>query len=171
MQVGDTQDTLFEGDILVRGDTSSREELLNLLDDPSFLWPRGEVRAAIAENQVNFETFLLPFFLSIVKNYLSCVWDLKVLKQLSQVFYTFDALSEFTAAERGLVVATMRAIEDKTGCVQFRKVESHLKTLMGNFQGGRCRWSCRLGVDHGPTRKRVRAFSLKSQEKLLFHLW
>ena len=86
------------------------------------------------------------------------------------MFYTFDALSEFTAAERGLVVATMRAIEDKTGCVQFRKVESHLKTLMDNFQGGRCRWSCRLGVDHGPTRKRVRAFSPESQEKLPFHL-
>ena len=38
-----TQDTLFEGDILVRGDTSSREDLLALLHDPSFLWPRGEV--------------------------------------------------------------------------------------------------------------------------------
>jgi len=76
------QDTLFEGDILVRGDTSSREDLLALLHDPSFLWPRGEV------------------------------------------FYAFDALSEFTAAERGLVVATMRAIEDKTGCVQFREVSA-----------------------------------------------
>ena len=52
------------------------------------------------------------------------------------MFYTFDALSEFTSAERGLVVATMRAIEDKTGCVQFRKVESPLKTLMESFQGG-----------------------------------
>ena len=42
----DTQDTLFEGDILVRGDTSSREDLLALLQDPSFLWPRGEVMDA-----------------------------------------------------------------------------------------------------------------------------
>ena len=42
----DTQDTLFEGDILVRGDTSSREDLLALLQDHSFLWPRGEVMAA-----------------------------------------------------------------------------------------------------------------------------
>ena len=42
----DTQDTLFEGDILVRGDTSSREDLLALLQDSSFLWPRGEVMAA-----------------------------------------------------------------------------------------------------------------------------
>ena len=42
----DTQDTLFEGDILVRGDTSSREDLLALLHNPSFLWPRGEVMAS-----------------------------------------------------------------------------------------------------------------------------
>ena len=58
MQAGDSQDTLFEGDILVRGDTSSREDILNLLEDPSFLWPRGEVVAAIAENQVNFQNLI-----------------------------------------------------------------------------------------------------------------
>ena len=72
------------------------------------------------------------------------------------MFYTFDALSEFTAAERGLVVATMRAIEEKTGCVRFRKVESSLKTLMESLQGGRWQWRCRLGLDHIQTRKRVR---------------
>ena len=49
------------------------------------------------------------------------------------MFYAFDALSEFTAAERGLVVATMRAIEDKTGCVQFRKVEKSLRTFHRKF--------------------------------------
>ena len=54
---------------------------------------------------------------------------MKLVNELSQVFYAFDALSEFTASERGLVVATMRAIEDKTGCVQFRKVKSSLKKL------------------------------------------
>ena len=53
--------------------------------------------------------------------------ELKLVNELSQVFFAFDALSEFTASERGLVVATMRAIEDKTGCVQFRKVKSSLK--------------------------------------------
>ena len=62
---------------------------------------------------------------------------MKLLKKLLQVFFAFDALSEFTGAERGLVVATMRAIEDKTGCVQFRKVESSLKNFDGKFAG---RW-------------------------------
>ena len=57
------------------------------------------------------------------------------MKKLLQVFYAFDALSEFTAAERGLVVATMRAIEDKTGCVQFRKVKSSLNNFDGKFPG------------------------------------
>ena len=47
----------------------------------------------------------------------------------SQVFFAFDELSEFTVAEKGLVVSTMKVIEDKTGCVQFRKVQTSLQDL------------------------------------------
>ena len=45
------------------------------------------------------------------------------------MFFAFDELSEFTVAEKGLVVSTMKVIEDKTGCVQFRKVQTSLQDL------------------------------------------
>ena len=45
------------------------------------------------------------------------------------MFFAFDELSEFTVAEKGLVVSTMKVIEDKTGCVQFRKVQTSPQDL------------------------------------------
>ena len=76
------------------------------------------------------------------------------------MFFAFDALSEFTVAEKGLVVSTMKVIEDKTGCVQFRKVQTSLgdrKNLIEDLQGSRREWSVGLGVDHHTARKRVNA--------------
>ena len=89
------QDTLFEGDILLRGETSSREDLLLLLEDPNLLWPRGEV------GRFKDQCFQIRL----------------------QVFYAFDSLSQFTVEEKGLVAATMATIEEKTGCVQFRQFD------------------------------------------------
>ena len=89
------QDTLFEGDILLREETSSREDLLLLLEDPSLLWPRAEVR------RFRDQCFQIRL----------------------QVFYAFDSLSQFTVEEKSLVAATMTAIEEKTGCVQFRQFD------------------------------------------------